>query len=158
MRSLRTEIKWGIIFILMGLVWMLLERLFGLHSSNIERHPIYTNFIVIPSLIIYYLALRDKREKDYYGRMSYWQGIKAGLWITLVVTICTPLSQIITSWLITPHYFENVIAYTVGQGMKTQIEAEQYFNLGNYIVQSVMFVPVMGILTSLILAIFTRKS
>lgn len=157
MKKLKIEIKWAIIFALMMLVWMLLERLFGLHDTYIGKHPIFTNFVAIPAVAIYVLALLDKRDNFYQGKMTYVQGLACGLIITLIVTILSPLTQVITSLVITPHYFENAIEYAVSEGKMTQSGAEEYFNLKSYIFQGLVGAPVMGLLTSIVVAFFTRK-
>ena len=36
MERYRFALKWGVIFTAMGLLWMLLERLLGLHDERIE--------------------------------------------------------------------------------------------------------------------------
>lgn len=89
--------------------------------------------------------------------MTYWQGVKTGLLITLVVTILTPLTQWITLSIITPDYFENVIAYAVDSGKMTQQEANDYFNFKSYMIQSILGAPIMGIITSGMVAAFTVK-
>ncbi|MBN2745815.1 MAG: DUF4199 domain-containing protein [Bacteroidales bacterium] len=157
MGKFRIEFKWAIIFIAMMLVWMILERLVGLHDKHIEHHLIYTNFVAIPAILIYFLALRDKRLNYYQGPMTFGQGFLSGLIITLIVTIFSPVSQLITSYIITPHYFENVIKYTVEHGMKTQAEAEAFFNIKAYIISGLIYTPVMGIITSLIAAPFNIR-
>jgi hypothetical protein len=157
MKKFKIEIKWALIFVGMMLFWMLLERLFGLHDRNIEYHPLVTNFVAIPAIIVYVLALLDKRRNYYHGRMSYLQGFVSGIIITVIVTLLSPLTQLITSLVITPDYFQNVIEYTVTTGTMSRAEAEEYFTLNNYLVQTIMFTPVMGIFTSAIVAIFTRR-
>jgi len=157
MGKYKIEIKWAFIFIGMMLLWMLLERLVGLHDQHIDKHMIYTNFVAIPSIIIYVFALLDKRKNFYNGKMTYLQAFISGLVITFIVTIFTPLSQYITSTIITPEYFANAIDYSVKTGMMNQGDAEEYFNLNSYIKQSVIGAPIMGILTSAIVAIFVRK-
>ncbi len=157
MNTFKIELKWAFIFMAMMLLWMVMERLTGLHDVHIDKHEIYTNFVAIPAILIYVLALREKRQKFYGGTMSYGQGVISGFVITLVVTIFTPLTQYITSAFITPDYFNNVIKYTVEQGKMTQVEAEAFFNMKNYILQSTLFAPIMGIVTTLIVAIFVKK-
>ena len=71
MKKNKIEIKWAIIFTIMILVWMFIEKLAGFHSEHIDKHPIYTNFIIIPTIIIYVLALLDKRKNVYNGIMTY---------------------------------------------------------------------------------------
>ncbi len=89
--------------------------------------------------------------------MTYHQGFLTGLIITLIVTVLSPLSQYVTSTFITPEYFPNAIEYSVHEGKMTQQAAEEYFSLKNYLVQGLIGAPVMGILTSSIVALFTRK-
>jgi hypothetical protein len=157
MSRYKTELKWAIIFTLMMLLWMVMEKLAGLHDKHIDQHAIYTNFIAIPAIIVYVLALLDKRKNFYGGFMTYGQGFISGLIITLIVTLFSPLTQYITSTIITPDYFTNVIEYVVREGKMTQSDAEAYFNLKSFITEVLIATPMMGIMTTAIVAIFTRK-
>lgn len=158
MNKYRIEIKWAFIFIVMMLAWMVLERLAGLHSTNIEKHAIFTNFIAIPAIIIYVLALLDKRKNYYDGYMSYKQGFISGAVITLIVTLFSPLIQYIISTIISPDYFSNMIEYSVDSEWMTRQEAEDFFNLNSYMLQVLIGTPIMGLLTTAIVAIFTKKN
>ncbi|HKK75108.1 MAG TPA: DUF4199 domain-containing protein [Saprospiraceae bacterium] len=157
MQKYRIELKWAIIFMATTLVWMILEKLVGLHSTHIDKHMIYTNFFAIPAIIIYVLALLDKRKNFYGGQMTYQQGFLTGLWITLIVTIFSPLTQYIISTVITPDYFSTVIDYVITHDMMTEEAARKQFNLKNYIIQATIGALIMGVVTSAIVAIFTRK-
>lgn len=157
MKNLRIEIKWGILFTMMMIVWMILEKVTGLYATHIDKHPLVTNFVAIPAILMYVFALLEKRKKYYRGTMTYLQGLVSGLWMTLVVTLLTPLTQYLTVVVISPEFFPNMIAYTVEHGMKSAVEAEAYFNLSNYMMQSIMFAPLMGIVTTAIVAVFTRR-
>jgi hypothetical protein len=158
MSKYKIELKWALVFFVMVILWMIGEKLSGLHDTHLDKHMIYTNFIALPSIIVYLLALRDKRRNFYQGKMTYGQGFISGLIITAIYTILSPLSQYITSVYITPEYFTNVITYVVDHEMMTLEDAEAQFNLRNYIFQGLLFAPVMGIITSAIVAIFTRKN
>ena len=68
MNNYRIELKWGLLFVGMMLLWMLGERLAGLHDTHIAHHATWTNLVAIPSIIIYVLGLRDKREHFYGGK------------------------------------------------------------------------------------------
>lgn len=157
MKNYKIEIKWAIIFAIMGMVWMLLERVAGLHNEHIDKHPIFTNFIAIPAIAIYVFALLDKRKNFYNGIMNYKQAFITGLKITLIVTILSPVTQLISSIIITPDFFQNAINYSVQTNQMTPEQAENYFSLNNYIIQGLIGAPIMGILTTAIVAIFTRK-
>lgn len=157
MKKYAVEIKWAILFAVIQLVWMFGEKVAGLHDENIAKHVIVTNFFAVVAIAIYVVALLDKRKNYFEGKMTWIQGFISGLIITLGVTTLTPLTQYLTVEVITPHYFENMIDYVVNNGVKDLEEAESYFNLKSYMIQSIIFAPVMGIVTSAIVAIFTRK-
>lgn len=141
------------------LVWMILERAVGLHDEHIDKHQYLTNLFAIPAIVVYVLALLDKRKNFFNGTMTYMQGFVSGLIITIIVAVFSPLLQWIISTIITPDYFSNVIAYSVETGyFETLKEAEDYFNLSNYMVQSAVGALIMGIVTTAIVAIFTRRS
>jgi hypothetical protein len=141
----------------MSLAWMMIEKLAGLHSTQISKHAIFTNFIALPAVIIYVLALLDKKKNYYHGSMNYKQGFISGLVITLIVTLLSPLTQYITSTLITPEYFPNIIHYSVTNGKMTQAEADSFYNLKSYILQGLIGAPIMGLITTAIVAIFTKS-
>lgn len=157
MKSRKIEIKWGVLFVLVGLIWMVFEKAMGWHDVNIDKHATYTNFIAPIAIAIYVFALLDKKRNFYHGKMTYMQGFVAGLVITLVVVIFSPLSQYITSTYITPDYFKNVIEYSVSSGQMEQQAAEEYFNLTSYMKQSVIGASIMGVLTAAVVAIFVRS-
>lgn len=157
MKNIGIEVKWAIIFTIMMLLWMVVEKMSGLHDVNIADHALYSAFVAIPAIAIYVIALLDKRKNSYNGRMTYKQGVMTGLVITIIVTILTPLTQYITSTMISPDYFANVIEYAVDNDMMTREAAEAEFNLNNYLIMATVGSFIMGTITSLIVAIFTRK-
>lgn len=157
MKSRKIEIKWGVLFILVGLIWMVFEKAMGWHDVHIDKHATYTLLIAPIAIAIYVFALLDKRQNFYGGKMSYRQGLITGLIITAVVVILSPVSQYITSTFITPEYFKNVIEYSVSSGQMERTAAEDYFNLQSYMIQSVIGAAVMGVMTSALVAFFVRS-
>ena len=89
--------------------------------------------------------------------MTYKQGVIVGIIITIFVTILSPLTQFITSTIITPEYFPNVIDYSVNQGIMTAEDAKNAFNLKSYTIQSTIGAFVMGVITTVIVAFFTKS-
>ncbi len=157
MKKYSIEIKWGIIFFIIGLLWMVLEKSLGWHDELIEKHSAYTNIFAAIAILIYVVALLDKRANFYDGKMTYMEGFKAGIVISVVVAILTPLSQWITNTYITPDYFDNAINYAVEIEGKDRTTAESTFNLQTYVWMSFIFALVVGVVTSAIVAAFTRK-
>ncbi len=158
MKNYQIEIKWAILFVLMSLLWMLSEKMLGLHSTHIDKHALYTNFIAIPAIAIYVFALLEKRKLFYQGKMTYLQGFVSGVLISLIVMVFSPLTQYITFEWITPQYFTNAIDFVVREKKMTQEEAANFYTLQSYIVQGLMGAPIMGLMTTAIVAIFTKKS
>ncbi len=156
MKDIKIEIKWALIFILASLAWMAIEKALGWHDEKIADHATLTNIFAVPAIAIYVFAMLDKRKNYYHGRMTYKKAFLAGLIITLIVALFSPLTQYITSTLITPEYFSNVIEYAVSSGTMTQPDAEAYFNLKSYMVQSLIGAAIMGIITSAVVALFTQ--
>lgn len=158
MKKYQLEMKWALIFVGMMLLWMVGEKLTGLHDVHIDQHAIWTNLVMIPAITVYVVALLEKRKKAYGGRMTYKQGFLAGVWITGFVTLLSPLTQWLTSAVISPDYFTNAAAYAVELGEMTAEEAAAYFSMESYLKQTVIATPVMGVVTAAIVAVFTRKS
>ena len=56
------EIKWGIIFSFMTLLWMIMEKGVGLHDQYIDKQMIYTNLIAIPIILLLFGSFRKEKE------------------------------------------------------------------------------------------------
>lgn len=157
MEKFKIEIKWAIIFSLMVLVWMVLEKMSGLHDRYIDYHLYLTNLFAIPAIIVMVMALKDKKRSFYHGKMSYQQGLISGLMLSVFIALLSPLTQWITSYIITPEYFPNVIKRSVEIGYYNSTEeAEANFNYLNYAKQGLIGAFVMGVLTTAIAMIFIR--
>lgn len=150
-------LKWGGIFCLTMLIWMLLEKLSGLHSTYLQYHMYLTNLFAIPAIYVYARAGREYRTKVKGGSVNYIQALQAGLATTLVVVLMSAPMQYLISTFISPEYFPNVINLSVEMKMMTREEAEAYFNLANYMKQSTIGAAIMGAITSLIVAFFSSK-
>ena len=155
--KIRTEIKWAIIFSIAGLLWMVLEKFAGLHSRYIDYHLYLTNLFAIPAIWMMVLALKEKKNRFYHGQMSYKQGFITGTILSIFIALLSPLTQWVTSFVITPEYFPNVIKRSVELGQyKTTAEAEAYFNYKSYALQGMIGALFMGILTTAVAMFFIR--
>jgi hypothetical protein len=157
MKNIKTEIKWSVIFSIVALLWMVLEKLSGLHGKYIDYHLYLTNLFAIPAIVVMVMALKDKKKFFYRGNMSYMQGLISGIFLSLFIALLSPLTQWITSYVITPEYFPNVIKRSVELGYyKTMVEAKANFNYQNYAIQGFIGALIMGIVTTAIAMIFIR--
>lgn len=153
----RVEVKWALIIIGATWLWAGLERLCGLHGEHIEKMRFYTNFFILPFIILYISALIDKRRTDYQGRLIFKQGFRAALVITALLTLLAPLTQYVTHTVVSPHFFGNAVAHVVAQGVLPEASAREFFSLGNYIRQTMLSTPVIGLLVSLFVALLVPK-
>lgn len=153
----KIEGKWAILFSLMSLLWVVLEKLAGLHGQYIDYHLYLTNLFAIPAIWIMVLALKDKKKNFFGGHMSYRQGLMSGIMVSVLIALLSPLTQWITSTIITPDYFPNVISRSVELGYyKTTAEAAANFNYKNYAIQGAIGALMMGIITTAIAMIFVK--
>ena len=155
MNNWKIEFKWGIIYTLMSLLWMVGEKLTGLHDQYIHLHPIYTNLILIPAIVLFVLAFREKKKSlgvDYTFNKAFQSGIR----MTLIIAALAPVATVISTQLISPDYFQNAIAYAAEQDFMTAEQASEYFSLSNYSVQSLIGAATLGIFLSAIIGFFTR--
>ncbi|WP_144893825.1 DUF4199 domain-containing protein [Flavobacterium tiangeerense] len=158
MKKLKIEIKWAILFSIMTLLWMVLEKLSGLHSNYIDYHLYLTNLFAIPAIWFMVMALQEKKKVYYGGQMSYKQGLISGLILSVIIAMLSPLTQWIISYVISPEYFPNVIKRSVEIGyFKSTAEAEANFNYSNYAKQGAIGALIMGIVTTAVAMIFIRS-
>lgn len=150
------ELKWGVLFSGAILVWLIIERLTGLHGEHIEYHRYFTNLFAVVAIVIYVLALRDKRSSMPNQEMRWVEGFISGLIIAVVVAVLSPLLQIIAHYLISPNFFENMQTFTINEGLMEPEAARDYFSLKSYIIQSVIGALIMGAVTSAVVAFFLR--
>jgi len=156
MKNFSIEIKWGIIFIIAGLIWVIFEKLMGWHDEHIDQQAIFSDLFGFIAVFIYYLALRDKKKNFYNGVMDWKQGFVAGLIITIVVAILSPLSQYITSTYISPDYFKNMIAYASENTPMTKEQAQVFYNLRATMIQVAFSALAMGVVTAALVAWFVK--
>ena len=156
MNKIAIEIKWGILFTISGLLWMYLEKSLGWHDELISKQPVYTMLFAVVAIVLFVLALRDKKINFFQNKMDWKQGFLSGCIISLIVALLSPISQFITSEVISPNYFENAIKFAVDHNRMSLEEAQAYFNLKSYIFQGAYGALSMGIVTSAIVAFFMK--
>jgi hypothetical protein len=157
MKNIKIEIKWAAIFTIVVLLWMLLEKLVGLHDKYLDYHQYLTNLFAIPAICMMVLALKDKKKNFFNGTMTYKQGFISGSVLSVFIAILSPLSQWIITFIITPEYFPNVIERSVELGyFETAALAEAHFNYKSYAIGSAIWALIFGIATTAIAMIFIR--
>ena len=157
MKNFKIEIKWAIVFSITTLIWMILEKWFGLHDKFVSKQLIYTNLFAFPAILIYILALKEKKKKYFFGKMNWVQGFVTGTIISLAISILSPIVQYITFEFISPNYFNNAIQNAIKIKSMTERSAKEFFNLKSYIIQGLLGGISMGIVTGGIVAYFLQN-
>lgn len=160
MNKFKTEIKWGFIFSACALLWAYFEKQTGWHTDQVSKHLILTNLFGVVAIVLYVLALRDKKQTDFNGEITWKEGFISGIVLSAVIAILSPATQYITYVYISPEYFANITEYIVKMGTMTQEKALEYFNIDNYIRQGIFTALSMGVVTAAIVSfiIKTKKN
>lgn len=154
--------KYGLLIVVFLFLWVMLEYAVGLHAEYIRFHPLATLVSLVIPLIFLYYGIRES-QKNYIGHFTYGKAFQVGLYITLVVTILSPLGQWLIHVLIFPGYFESMQPHTQAQDLAQGIDPEVarregtgVINLWDYLLKTALGYLVAGIVMSAILAIFVR--
>ena len=75
MKPIKIEVKWAILFSIMTLIWMVLEKVSGLHGKYIDYHMYLTNLFAIPAIWMMVLALKEKRSWTMQGILLICRGL-----------------------------------------------------------------------------------
>lgn len=156
MKKFAIEIKWAVQFSLLSLVWMIIEKSTGLHDQYISKQAIYTNLFGIVAILVYFLALRDKKKNYFSGQMDFKQGFISGMVLSFVIAMLSPIVQYVTFTYITPHFFETIKAYAIAHKIQTPEQADTFFNLKSYIIQGIFGALSMGVITAALMALLLK--
>lgn len=153
----RIEFKWAFILFFIQLFWFALERALGLHGENIHNYFYVSQLIAIAYAIIYYLALKEKRKKVYKGFMLYDQALATGLRLTFAILILTPISHFLLIYIISPNYLSSMKALSIARHEFDLAGASKHYSIIGSLIQSIVYYAIIGILTSLVISLFTYK-
>ncbi len=155
MKKFAIEIKWGIRYAFLWILWLFIEKSSGYYEAKISDHALYSLLFGFVTLFVYFVAIKEKKKDFFKGEMSWKQGCVTGIFLTIVMAILTPFCQIIFHKAIAPEFFPNMIEYSVSKGNSREM-AESYFNLSSYIIQSIFATLSMGVVTSAVVALFLQ--
>ncbi len=161
MKNFSIEIKWTLRFILLVLAWAIGEKFTGLHDQHIDQYALYTNLFGIPALVFYFLAIAEKKKYFFNNQMTWTQGFVSGVVLSFFIAILMPIAQLVIYKSITPHFFETIIEYkTKSPSLKHHIaveDAQAYFNLKSFMIQSVFSALSMGTISGAIASLFLKS-
>ena len=156
MKTYKFEIKWAIVFALMTIVWMLIEKLAGLHDQHIENHAFYTKLLSIPALIVFILAMMDKRKNFYFNVFSFKKAFNMGIVLTSMIVVLIPIIYLIVLKVISPDYLTNASEYAISSGNMNEMEARNYFDFNSILLFGIITSLFSGLIISALAALITK--
>lgn len=157
MKNFKIEMKWAFVFSITSLFWVVLEKLFGWHDVAIEKELFGTYFFAIPSVLIYWLALCDKKNNFFNKNITWQQGMVTGVYLSFFIALFSPIVQLLSYKFVSPEFFQNMIRYVVLDKKMTEVAAAAYFCLNSYIKQGVFSSLSIGVVISAIVAYFLQS-
>jgi uncharacterized protein YacL len=157
MEKFKIELKWAIIFSVSLLIWMCFEKTMGWHDEKVKFQPIYTMLFGVIAIIIYVLALLNKKKNYYNNKIEWKQGFLSGAILSLLIAILTPVVLYISFKYISPDYFTNIINYKIENSKMTLEDAKKYFSMSNYMYTNTFSTLSNGIVISAIISYFIKS-
>lgn len=151
---MKNKLKYSILIGILSFIWLLVEYLFGLHTpENIRIFSTVTLFSYLIPILLIIKALRLEK-KQLSGIIRFSESFKAGFLITLFSSVFVVFFQFVYHFVINPNYFQMMIDYSKSMGINN---AEDYFNLGSYLLQVFAGNFIIGILVSIITSTIIKK-
>ncbi|RME07900.1 MAG: DUF4199 domain-containing protein [Bacteroidetes bacterium] len=150
---MKVETKWAVIISILAFLLFNLENVLGLHTpENYETWTLVDMTLGIAIFVVgYILMLREKREQDYGGLMTWKQGFWAGAITTLLLIPLSTLLVYIFIVYISPTF---PVVFAEKNGMYDyNVDATGMFLTG-HVISTILF----GLVGSLIYPIFLKKS
>ena len=158
----KTALKWGFLTALLIFLWLTLEYLVGIQTDYIAFHPVITLLTLLIPLLCLYYGLREEKLKDP-RQFSFSKGLLTGLLISGVAAVVGVVGQWAFHTWVNPDFFNSMITYqeskALAQGIDVLVarrEAEAYYSLESYLLQSIGGALIGGAVVSAILAFFMR--
>jgi len=159
MNKVRTELKWGIILPVAMLLLMCAQYFTGLQSAEHINTGGIVDFIfgvIIIPVIVYYLGIREKRDTDNNGRISWGEGVISGFTIALIAVPFSVIGLYFFLEVVNPHYFQTMIDLSLNIGYPLEVVEKQY-NLENYLMMTAGSTLFGGVVISMLIALILRK-
>lgn len=117
--------KWGLISALIGIVFQLIQQVTGVMSQSGTIIALYTVVSIGVSVAIYVMALREHREQELGGFMSFKRAFYLAFMIGMVSTVVVLIFNYIYMNFINPNAMEAQLEMTRGMMEKFGMPEDQ---------------------------------
>lgn len=129
----------------------------GWNNDSVEDFWWLTLLFSPFAILLYLLALREKRRRVYDRKITWLQGFISGLLISLFVALLSPLTEYVAYNFFTPDNFNTIAESSVTNELMNKSKMNDVLNINNYRWQSAFGLLGFGIVISVIAAFFVRK-
>ncbi len=157
MKNYMIEIRWAFIFTVATMLWAGIEKLFGMHDANLGTQPVFSMLFAVPAIAIYAMAMFEKKQKVYNGKMSWKDGTISGIVLSLFIAVLSPVAQWAIFELISPDFFAKATQFYTDKKILTQTRALEMFNIQAYMKKSITESLSMGVITAAIVALIVQS-
>ncbi len=157
MEKFKIELKWAVIFSICLLLWMYFEKTMGWHDEKVRFQPIYTMLFGFIAIIIYVLALLNKKKEYYNNQIDWKQGFLSGAILSFFIAFFTPIVLYVTFEYISPNFFTKITNSIIQNSEKTLEDVEKIFSLSRFIYTNTFSTLSNGIVMSAIIAFFIKS-
>ncbi len=150
---MKAESKWAFIATIALFVWLFIEKMLGL--LTVEKFGTWTlvdmTFSILMFIVVYYLMLKEKRDTEMNGVMSWTEGFWAAARMSLILIPLLSFAIYIFLKFVSPDF--PAIFNTA-----TEMAANGKDGINNYLMANVMSGFFFGGLFSLVFPFFTKRS
>lgn len=104
MRNLKTEIKYAVISAITLVIWVTVEHLLGFNTTKMDKGEYTRPIIAIAVFIFLFLGIREKKNKELGGQLTFMQGLKTAFFISLFYALLQAIWFAIYGGIINPDY------------------------------------------------------
>lgn len=165
---MKTELKYGLIIALAGIALMIILDLAGFYDERIQHLNAVSWVSYIIPIIGLFFTIKEKRDKDLGGYISYGRCVGTGALTSLVSGIIGAVVQFVYFSFINPNFKEYLMDFQRQQMLENGLPAEQVdaamgmmqFMLSPVMMTITAFIGAMigAVIISLILGAILKKT
>jgi membrane protease YdiL (CAAX protease family) len=144
---LKTEIKYALLSAIALVIWVSAEHLLGFNTTKMEIGQYTRPIIAIAAFVFLFFGIREKKNKEFNGQLTFMQGLKTAFFISLFYALLQGIWFAIYGQVINPDYAALSLQFKekqlIAEGKTPQITDELAMTkmiFGNALLQFAFFI------------------